>query len=93
MKATIDGKRYDTERCEKLAQFDLRTTSNDYAGNKTLFLAKDGTYLVEVDANGHDGWLQNDLYECESTTEFLEGIDLTDEEEQRLVELGLIQVV
>ena len=94
MKATINGKRYDTERCEKLASYDHHTVnSNNYSGTSTLYLAGDGAYLHGVWANGQDGWLRSGLSACEDVSEFLNGCDIDDDEEARLVELGLIELV
>jgi hypothetical protein len=92
MKVTINGKRYDSDRCEELAEHD-RFSNGSYAGVSTLLLAKNGTYLIHDDSNGQDGYFRNALYTCEDVQGFLDGADITDEQEERLVELGLIEIV
>jgi len=94
MKMTINGKRYDSDRCEKLADRSHHTQgSNNYSGTTYLLLATDGTYLLWTDTNGQDCWLRDDLCVCEDPVEWLDGVYLKDEEEARLVELGLIEMV
>lgn len=93
MKTTIKGKRYDSEKCETLASYDHRSHSNNYSGTSKLKRASDGTFLVMTDANGQDCYLQDSFHPCEDVQEFLENCDLTDRQEARLVELGLLTVV
>jgi len=92
MKATIDGKRYNTENCEKLASFDHSNNGN-YSGSSTLMKAKDETYLVKTTSNGQDLYLHDSLTVCDCPTTWLENVELDDDEEKRLIELGLIKEV
>lgn len=94
MKVTIGGKRYDSDRCEKLAKWDHYTPgSNNYSGTTTLILAKDKTYLLHTESNGQDCWLRNSLSICENPVGWLDEASLSDDEEARLVELGLIEII
>ena len=93
MKATINGKRYDTDKCYTLAEFDHRNNGN-YSGTTSLIEASNGTLLVHVDSNGQDCWLQDCLFAWDSPDHYLT-IDSFDtiKDEERLVELGLLEVV
>ena len=92
MKTTIDGKRYDSERCERLASYDYYNNGN-YSGTSSLILAKDGIYLSVTESNGQDLYMEDSMLECEDPVGWLEGVDLTEEQEKRLVELNLITIV
>ena len=96
MKATINGARYDSARCEPLAE--KRHYSNgNYSGTSYLLLASDGTYLLHEDSNGQDCYFRDSLFEADAANvtphEFLEGCDLAEAQEKRLVELGLLRMV
>ena len=98
MKTTINGKRYNSEKCETLAKLDHYSYgSNNYSGSSALMRAPDGTLLIQTDGNGQDCWtIDNfrhisDLYN--SPSEFISLCDLDDDEEARLVELGLIEII
>jgi hypothetical protein len=93
MKATINGKRYDSEKCEKLAERDHRSHSNNYSGTTYLLRASDGKFLLHTSANGQDWHVQNDLRECDDPGEFLNSADINDDQESRLVELGLLKII
>lgn len=61
-------------------------------------LASDGTYLIWTDSNGQDRWVTDDFHgfdegSADSVAEFVDRCDIQDDEEQRLVELGLITIV
>ena len=96
MKATIDGKRYDTANCEHLAEYD-RYSNGNYCGFSRLMLASNGVYLIQRDTNGQDGYYHDSLvladHDAETPREFLEGIELDDKQEARLVELGILKLV
>ncbi len=90
MKATINGKRYDTDKCEVLGEFSHYSYSNTYCGTTKLLRAADGTLLEYTDSNGQD------LYLNDSLTEFDGDIDkfnLDEDQEKRCAELGLITLV
>jgi len=95
MKATINGARYDSARCEPLAE--KRHYSNgNYSGTSYLLLASDGTYLLHEDSNGQDCYFRDSLIKADDANvtaqEFLEDdCELDDEQEQRLVELGILR--
>jgi hypothetical protein len=93
MKTTINGKRYNSEKCEELASYDHRSHSNNYSGTSALMRASDGTYLVHTDSNGQDCWLQDGFYPCEDVLEFVRRCELSDDQEARLVELSVITIV
>jgi len=93
MKATINGKRYDTSRCESLCSHNHYNGGN-YSGTTTLMRAKDGVYLIHVDTNGQDLWLSDSLDAwdpAEHPISFFQGV--SDEQEVRLAELGLVEIV
>ena len=92
MRITIDGKRYDSERCEKLASYHHYNNGN-YSGTTSLLLAKDKTFLTMTKSNGQDLYMEDNMLECNDPVGWLEGVDLTEEEEKRLVELNLITIV
>ena len=92
MKATIDGKRYNSETCEKLAEYDHHNNGN-YSGTTSLLLAKNGEYLECTDSNGQDGYLRDSLTPCEDVKEFLDGATISNDQEARLVELGMIEII
>lgn len=98
MKQTINGKRYNTETCEVLAERDHYNHSNNYSGTTRLILARNGQLLLWTDANGQDLYLRDRLRTWEAAQENEEWTidDLTptsDEAETKMVELGLIEVV
>ena len=93
MKMTINGKRYNSDTCEILAEFDHYSYSNNYSGTSSLLLARDGTYLICRETNGQDCYLYDNMYVCGDPVDWLQGIALTDAQESRLVELGLIELI
>jgi hypothetical protein len=93
MKATINGKRYNSEKCEVLASYDHYNHSNNYCGCTRLVRASDGKMLLLTRSNGQSFHVQNNFCECEDVTDFLSRADITDEQETRLVELGLLTIV
>ncbi len=96
MKATINGKRYNSDKCETLAEYNHYSNGN-YCGTSSLLLASDGTYLILQDSNAQDFYFRNGLFaaNCETRTpqDFLEDCDLDEGQEKRLVALGLITMV
>ena len=92
MKTTIEGKRYDSERCETLASYS-HYNNGIYSGTTSLILAKDGTFLTMTRCNGQDLYMRNVMTKCNDPVGWLEGVDLTEEQEKRLVELNLITIV
>jgi len=93
MKKTINGKRYDTDKCHTLASRDHHNNGN-YSGTTRLIEASDGTLLVHTDGNGQDCWLRDCLFAWDDPDHGLTIDDFTDlENEERLVKLGLIKIV
>ena len=93
MKTTIDGKRYNSDTCEALARYDHYDYSNNYCGTTTLLLAKNGVYLTLTETNGQSFQVRDCFTICDDPKMWLDGVDLDEEEEARLVELGLIETV
>ena len=93
MKATINGKRYDTDKCHTLAEYDHYNNGN-WIGTTSLIEASNGTLLVHTDSNGRDGWLRDCLFAWDSPDHDIT-IDSFDtiKDEERMVELGLIEIV
>jgi len=92
MKTTHNGKRYDSAKCETLAERDHYSHSNNYAGTTSIERASDGTLLVLTQTNGQDLYMQDAFYVPDEDINF-DGYDLTDEQEARCAELGLITIV
>ena len=93
MKTTIDGQRYNSSTCERLASYDHYDYSNTYCGTTTLLLAKNGAYLTVTETNGQSLQVRDCLTICDDPKMWLDGVDLDEKEEARLVELGLIEIV
>ena len=97
MKATIDGKRYNSEKCETLAEHNCH---NNYSVTRYLLRASDGALLVHTDSDGQDCWRTDSLvhvkdqgYSADPINDFLESCELDEDQEKRLVELGLLTIV
>ena len=93
MKETINGKRYNTDNLEVLASSYHRTSSNNYAGVTALCRASDGVYLMWDDSNGQDCYFCDNLALSDDPKTDINGMDMTDEEEKRCAELGLIEII
>jgi len=98
MKRTINGKLYNSEKCEVLASHaHYHYCNGNYSGTSYLLLASDGTYLIHTDSNGQDCYMRDNLFvaDCGNVTPqaFLERCTLDENEEKRLVELGLLTIV
>ena len=92
MKTTIDGKRYDSDKCRILAEYDHYSHSNNYSGTTHLVEASDGTLLLWRDTNGQDCWITDDLSSWDDSQctidQFSKLVD-----EARLIKLGLITII
>lgn len=93
MKATINGRRYNTDKCEVLCTTEHHTASGNYSGSTKLLHASDGTYLVWRDSNGEDCHMGSFLCRWDRSTWPIDDFDMTDEQEVRCAELGLIMVI
>lgn len=96
MKKTINGKRYDTSKCENLTEFDHHNNGN-YSGTTHLLRAANGDYLYWVNSNGQDCWLTDELDvvtpESENWQQLINNRPVDDDAEKRMIELGLIEIV
>ena len=92
MKVTINGKRYDSEKCEIIAEKEHFNNGN-FSGLTNLLLASNGEFLIETTSNGQDWNRRDGLYIWEDDMFPIDMFDLTDKQEQRCVELGLIEMV
>ena len=90
MKVTINGKRYDTKKCEELGDYDHYNHSNTYSGTTHLLRANDGTLLEYTNTNGQDLYLSDSLILFDGD---LDPYKLSEEQEKRCAELGLIEIV
>lgn len=90
MQATINGKRYDTDRCNELAKFGHYNNGN-YSGTTYLVEAKNGKLLVWTHSNGQDLYLRDSLVSFDEAMVSIDDFDPVDEE--RLVKLGLIEII
>lgn len=98
MRATINGKRYDTDRCEILGEKACRDCSNNYCGTSYLLRASDGTLLVHQASNGQSCHFNNGVYLfdnecCGMSGNEIDAYDLTPEQEKRCEELGILTIV
>lgn len=94
MKKTIDGKRYDTNRCEILGRHDHHSHSGNYSGTTSLVMAPNGKLLIWTDSNGQDCYLRDDLYAFDSAENWtIDDFDMDEMQEKRCAELGLIEIV
>ncbi len=94
MKKTIDGKRYDTSRCEVLGEIS-RYNNGNYAGCINLLRANNGDVLIHGDSNGQDLYFNDfvTLFDDPQYDFSIDDFDMDEEQESRCVELGLIENV
>ena len=94
MKTTENGKRYDTERCEDLGKYDHHNNGN-YSGSTHLLRAKDGAYLEWTNSNGQDCYTRDNLCVVGDgeVAELVDSLRPDEDQEARLVKLGLIEIV
>lgn len=94
MKATIDGKRYDTDRCEVLGEHDHHSLQGNYSGTTRLLRASNGELLLWTDSNGQDLYLRDRLWKFGGDENWaIDDFEMDEEQEKRAEELGLIEVV
>lgn len=90
MKTIYDGKRYNSDNCERLAERDHYTVnSNNYSGTTYVVRASDGQLLIHTDSNGQDCWLQDEFFVPSEPIDFA-GYKMNDDQAARCAELGLI---
>ena len=97
MKITHNGKRYDSDKCTKIASRDLHSYSNNYAGSTELMVASDGAFLLVTDSNGQDCHITDEIQvltldEAQAWLQDTNAIMDTDEE-ALAVQHGLIEIV
>ncbi len=93
MKATINGKRYDTNKCEILGEHDMRSYSGNYAGTLYLLRAANGQLLEWCDSNGQDCHISDYLVAWEDSERSIDDYSLNEAQEARCAELGLLEIV
>jgi hypothetical protein len=93
MKKVKNGKMYNTEKMETIAERDHYNYKNNYSGTTSLLRASDDTYWLHTSANGQDLYLQNDFNFCDDPISELENMDMTDDQHARAIELNLITEV
>lgn len=91
MKVTIDGKRYDTSKCEVLGEI----KHGDNLGITRLIRASDGKLLCWSDLNskGWETFPRSYVSEWSRCLYKIDDFTLTDEQEARCASLGLIKIV
>ena len=92
MKTTENGKRYDSDKCETLAEREHSDGNNNYSGTSYIVRASDGQLLIHIKSNGQDGYLRNALYVPSELIDF-DRYDMDDDQEARCAELGLITII
>ena len=93
MKATINGRRYNTDKCEVICTTEHHTASGNFSGSTKLLRASDGMYLIWRDSNGEDCHIGSFLCRWDRAACPIDDFDMTDEQEARCAELGLIMVI
>lgn len=94
MKATINGKRYNTDKCEVLGVHRHYNYNNNYSGTTRLLRAADGKLLIWTDANGQDLYLSDALYAYPGYSDWaIEDFEMDEGQEARCAELRLITIV
>ena len=92
MKVTINGKRYDSKKCEVLGEKDYYHNGN-YSGTCKLLRASNGTLLEFNETNGQDLYYRDSFILFSESSMTVDDFNYTDDQEKRLVELGLIEIV
>ena len=97
MKITHEGKRYNSEKCRDIANIDLYSYSNNYAGETTLMIASDGIFILHTYSNGQDCHIDDDIcvLSLDEARAWLQenNADMDDDEEKIAIECGLIEVI
>lgn len=88
MKTINNGKHYNSDKCERLAERNHYNNGN-YAGTTYIVRASDGQLLILCDSNGQDCYYTNDFYAPYEEIDF-DGYDMDEVQLARCVELGLI---
>jgi hypothetical protein len=90
MKATINGKRYNSEKCEVLGEKDYYSNGN-LIGTSTLLRASNGVLLEMYDSR--DRYQADSLRLFSESSMTVDNFNYTDEQEKRMIELKLIEEV
>lgn len=95
MKLNHNGKRYDTEKCEKIAEKTLRSHTNNYTGTRYIGVAKDGAILEWQNTNGQDCWISDTcgVIGREEAIERLDSMEMDAEQESAAVRLKFIKEI
>jgi hypothetical protein len=94
MKITYNSKRYNSELMEPIASQDHYRNGN-FAGSTLLLRASDGQYFHQTISCGQDFNVRDSFcpVDYQTAQEQLGGMDMTDAQEARAVELELIEIV
>ncbi|MBM3712577.1 MAG: hypothetical protein FJW56_03965 [Actinobacteria bacterium] len=88
MKTIHNNKRYDSDKCEVLAELDFYD-NNNYSGTRYIVRASDGQILIHQSSNYQDSSFVDDFYPIEIIN--FDGYTMNDEQTKRCIELGLIE--
>lgn len=91
MKKTINGKRYDSAKCEILGETRHYYNGN-YCGCLRLLKAKDGTLLLRQTSNGQDIYHNEYMREWGLPEDSIDDFEMDEDQEKRCAELGLIKI-
>lgn len=93
MKATVYGKRYDTDKCEVLGTIDHHSSNGNYSGTTSLIRASNGELLIWCDSNGQDLHMHSYVCSFYGSGRVIDEFAMTDEQEAKCAALGLIEIV
>ncbi len=92
MKTNHNGKRYDSNKCETIAHRDHYNYSGNYTGTTTVERASDGTLLILCNSNGQDLHYSDNFFIPDYPVD-LDEYEMSEDEERRAIEYGLIKSV
>lgn len=93
MKITYNARRYDSEKMEILCERDFYNNSN-YAGTGYVVRASDGQLFLLSTSNKLDGFRKDGIIPYSDDIRLdIDLYDMTEEQEKRCAELGLIEIV
>ena len=97
MKITYECKRYDSDKCEKIAEYDFHNYSNNYAETTSLLVASDGTFIRKTKSNGQDCHITNNITVVSKSEaqEWLQDTNANIDEDQEALAIkhGLIEII
>ena len=93
MRVTINGKRYDTSKCEVLCEIEHRDYEGNLSGTTRLIRASNGQLLEWCESNGRDLNIRDYVCAWRKSERTIDEFTMTDEQEARCAKLGLIAVI